>query len=155
MTDSNRRLRLVLLGCLAASLLTWGGCAASQSSGSVSDSLGSFSDSSGSFSDSSTSSSGDDVAYRGDVRAFTVAHVSSGGTPESLRRGLSDVALARGISDWEAVPATFTAVGAGLQQAGVPMHRLLAYQQSLAVPGTEAHAAIGRGYRLSELPQAR
>lgn len=146
MRDSNRPVRFLFLALSGAALLAWSGCAASQSSESVSDSIGSFSDSSGSFSDSSTSSSGDDTAYRGDVEAYTAAHVARGGTPETLRSGLSEVALARGISDWEALNATFVAVGAGLQRAGIPQAALADFQQALTTPGSEASRSVVRGF---------
>lgn len=146
MSNSFRSARLVFGGLMISLLLATGGCSVSQSFGSASDSSGSFSDSSGSSSDSSTSSSGDDSAYRGDVSAYTVAHVEAGGSPESLRSGLSEVALSRGISDWEALPGTFAAVGAGLAEAGVSPDGLSAFQLALASPGTPAYDAIGAAY---------
>jgi hypothetical protein len=133
----------VALVALAVSL---SGCAASQSSGSISDSSGSFSDSSGSFSDSSGSSSDDDTAYRHDVETYTVAHVRAGGSPEDLRPGLSEVALARGISDWEAYRATFVAIGVGLADAGASDEQLTAYREALAAPGSENDEAIAEGF---------
>ena len=124
------------------------GCAIFQSSGSVSDSSGSISDSTGSSSDSSTSSSGgDDHAYRQDVHDFTVSVVRTMGRPEALRRGLSEIALERGISDWEAIEATYVAVGAGLAHAGVTPAQLTAYRVALADPGSAGFEAIGREYR--------
>ncbi len=131
---------------LALGLLATPGCVLLESSGSFSDSSGSISDSAGSFSDSSTSSSGDDTAYRGDIREYTVAYVRAEGTPNALRLGLSEVALARGISDWEALPATFVAVGAGLAEAGLPRDAVVAYQNALARPGTANHDSIRQGF---------
>ncbi|HEB91582.1 MAG TPA: putative lipoprotein [Deltaproteobacteria bacterium] len=123
------------------------GCALFESSGSVSDSSGSISDSAGSSSDSSTSSSGGgDQAYRQDVHDFTVAVVESGGRPESLRRGLAEIALERGISDWESIDATFAAVGGGLAEAGVTISGLTAYRAALAEPGSVGFEKIGRAY---------
>ena len=132
-----------LVGLVAGSL---SGCAFSESSGSISDSFGSFSDSSGSFSDSSTSSSGDDTAYRHDVETYTLAHVRAGGTPETLRPGLSEVALARGISDWEATRTTFVAIGVGLAEAGADDAQLASYREALTRPGSENAAAIAEGF---------
>jgi hypothetical protein len=137
---------LLAVAALALIALALSGCAASQSSGSISDSSGSFSDSSGSISDSSTSSSGDDTAYRRDVETYTVAHVRAGGSPEALRPGLSEVALARGISDWEAYRATFVAIGLGLAEAGAGDEELAAYRQALTEPGSENDEAIVEGF---------
>jgi hypothetical protein len=136
-------LTLALLGVLA---VAQGGCAFSESSGSISDSSGSFSDSSGSFSDSSTSSSDDDTAYREDVETYTVTHVRAGGTPEALRPGLSEVALARGISDWEAARATFVAIGIGLAEAGASDEQLARYRETLTRPGSANAEAIAEGF---------
>lgn len=149
MSISLRIPAVTLVGLVLGASLALGGCASSQSSGSVSDSLGSFSDSSGSFSDSSTSSSGDDTAYRSDVGAYTLAHVRAGGSPEALARGLSEVALARGITDWEAIDATFTAVGAALAEAGVAPDQLVAFQHALARMDSPAYRSIARSYALA------
>lgn len=139
-------LRAAAVLAVIAVAVALAGCAASQSSGSSSDSSGSFSDSSGSISDSSKSSSGDDTAYRHDVETYTVAHVRAGGSPESLRPGLSEVALARGISDWEAYRATFVAIGVGLAEAGAGDEELAAYRQVLTEPGSENDEAIVEGF---------
>lgn len=138
--------RRLLLSAVAVLLVALGGCVFSDSSESISDSIGSVSDSFGSFSDSSTSSSDDDTAYRQDVARYTVASHRAGEPPSSLRQGLSEVALARGISDWEAFRATFVAVGAGLAQAGATRSELAAYRAALARPGSEDDAAIEQGF---------
>ena len=114
----------------------------SESSGSVSDSLGSFSDSS----ESSSGSSGDDTAYRNDLRDYTVAHVRAQGTPEALRLGISEVALARGITNWEALPTTFLAVGAGIAEAGLTLADSAPYRNALAKPGSPSAAALREGF---------
>ncbi|MBW2423771.1 MAG: putative lipoprotein [Deltaproteobacteria bacterium] len=156
MSGEERGNHLVLLG-LAALVMIWAasGCALFESSGSFSDSSGSLSDSSGSVSDSSKSSSGSDddeapkkeeEAYRRDIRSFTMAHVEARRAPESLSRGLSEVALARGISDWEAIEGTYVAVGAGLAEAGVSEEELARYQASLTRYDSPANAALQAGY---------
>lgn len=130
------------------------GCVFLDSSGSFSDSSGSVSDSSGSGSQSSESSSGSssggsNQAYREDVRDLAIAIARLDQQPEALRRGISELALARGISDWEAVAMTYAAVGEGLGQVGVTEAQLLAYQTALARPGTADFDAIGEGYEAS------
>jgi hypothetical protein len=149
MIHSKRSMRPFHLASLAMGfliLVTVTGCSFSNSSGSLSDSSGSFADSSGSFSNSLESSSGDGVAYRGDIRDFTIAHVRAEGSPDGLRLGLSEVALTRGISDWEALTGTFLALGVGLAEAGVASTELSSYQDVLARPGSPNHHAIGYGF---------
>lgn len=125
------------------------GCAFFESSRSFSDSSGSVSDSIGSSSDSSGSSSGGDAesqAYREDVRALASAIARLNGQPDALRRGLSELALERGISDWEAIAITFGAVGEGLARVDISEDELLAYQTVLARPGSANFEAIGAGF---------
>lgn len=130
----------------ALSLLS--GCAFSQSSESFSDSSGSVSDSVGSSSDSSGSSSDGegDSAYHEDLRTYTVAHVHAAGRPESLRLGLAEVALERGVSNWEAVPGSFVAIGEGLAAGGVEERELERYRHAFGGPDSAAVEALERGY---------
>jgi hypothetical protein len=151
MKQFNRPIRPTRLSLSIVSLtvlaLALEGCAFFESSGSVSDSFGSVSDSLGSFSDSSKSSSEGETAYREDVRTYTVAHLRAAGSAQTLRLGLSEVALARGISDWEALPGTFIAVGEGLAEVDLSPAQVVAYQTALARPGTSNHAAILEGFQ--------
>lgn len=110
--------RVLLVLCLVGLAFAGSGCAAFSSSDSFSESSGSVSDSVGSSSDSSGSSSGgDDSAYRTDVTQYVAAAVDQQVTPETLRRGVTEIALAHGISDWEATSATREAVDFGLADA--------------------------------------
>jgi hypothetical protein len=124
----------------------------SDSSGSVSDSLGSFSDSSA----SSSGSSGDDTAYRNDVREYTVAylrdHVGAEGSPEALRLGISEVALTRGITNWEALPSTFLAVGAGFAEAGLTLAEAEPYRNALAPPDSASAQSMIEGHSRVRIP---
>jgi hypothetical protein len=151
-THTNARTRLLVIALLLAALAT-SGCAIfesldsfSESSGSVSDSLGSFSDSS----ESSSGSSGDETAYRNDLRDYTVAHVQAALSPEALRLGISEVALARGISNWEAVPSTFTAVGAGFAEAGLTLADAAPYRSALARSGSASANEMIAGFKSFE-----
>ena len=140
-----RSAAIIATGALVMFLVS--GCAFSESSGSFSDSSGSVSDSLGSGSDSSTSSSGgEDEAYRDDVRDFTIAVAGLNGSPDELRRGLAEIALGRGVSDWEQLGSTFSSIGEGLARADVSAERMHAYQVSLARPGSEHFEAIAAGY---------
>jgi hypothetical protein len=139
--------RLVALAAAAALVL---GCSFSESSKSISDSI---SDSSHSISDSSTSSSGGDdkssakeALYREDVGDFTAAYVRDGGDVAGLQRGLGAIARRHGVSDWEAVDATWTGIGEGLRRADATPQQIDAIGGALA-PGDEARRrAVERGY---------
>ncbi len=149
MTDSNvRRHAWGLVIALGTTLMLLSGCAFFQSSESSSDSSGSVSDSVGSSSDSSRSSSGGDgdSAYHADLRTYTVAHVRADGRPDSLRLGLAEVALERGVSNWEAVPGSFVAIGEGLAAGGVEERELEPFRHAFGGPGSAAVEALERGY---------
>lgn len=141
-----RALTITLFVSVLFAMFAVSGCAVFSSSGSVSDSSGSVSDSTGSSSDSSTSSSGNDSAYREDIRTYTLAHVRADGSPEDLRLGLSEIALTRGISNWEALPDTFIAIGAGLAAAGVTSDGLGVYQNALVPAGSANENALRQGF---------
>lgn len=102
----------VILLAIATSHL--GGCAASQSSGSVSDSVSSP------FEWSSSSMGGDDSAmYRQDVERTTVANVRAGGDANALRHSLAGLAHEHGITDWPDDATTLEGIVAGLHAAGL------------------------------------
>jgi len=133
---------------MGVALSVLSGCALFQSSESASDSSGSVSDSVGSSSDSSGSSSGGDgeSAYHEDLRTYTVAHVHTDGRPEALRLGLAEVALERGVSNWEALPGSFVAIGQGLAEGGVEERDLEPFRHAFGGPGSPAVEALERGY---------
>lgn len=136
---------------LLISALAIGGCSFSYSSKSISDSS---TGSSASSSDSSTSSSpsSDDKAdkketsYRDDVRGYTAAWVRDGGDVASFQRGLATIAQRYGISDWEATPATWTGVGAGLRAGNASASARTALVDGLAGDDRARRDAIERGY---------
>jgi hypothetical protein len=127
------------------------GCSFSDSSKSISDSI---SGSSRSFSDSSASSSGGDASktsekealYREDVRNLTAAYVRDGGDVASFQRGLGSVARRHGISDWEAVDATWTGIGEGLKRADATPQQIDATSAALAGGNAIRRQEIQRGY---------
>ena len=131
-----------------------GGCSFSYSSKSLSDSSASGSESSASSSKSSASSSGDDAgaddrtdtAYRNDVRDQTVAFVESGESVDALQASIGDVARRYGMTDWEADPATYVGMGAGLAVARVRGERLTALTHELAGDDPAHRSALRRGY---------
>lgn len=104
--------RLAALGAiLVAALVLASGCS----------SLSDSSESSSAFVSSPVTSlsrsSSPEIAYREDVRDFTESHIQAGGSAESLRVGLAEVASRHGISDWEHNESTYVAIGEGLARA--------------------------------------
>jgi hypothetical protein len=136
---------------LAALLAAPPGCSFSYSSKSISDSI---SGSSTSISDSSESSSpasdaktaARDALYREDVRDFTAAHVRGAGDVASFQRGLAEVALRHGVTDWEAVPATWSGVGEGLRRAAASASEVDALSAALAGDDPDRRREIERAY---------
>jgi hypothetical protein len=136
-TKSLRRASLAAVALAASTAL---GCSFSYSSESSSDS-------SKSSSDSSRSSGDDDAAFREDVEEYTEAYVHAGGDREdSFFSGISDLARKRGVSDWEAEPGTWEAIGRGLAHADVSEARRSAYEAAWAAGDPAKEGAIERGY---------
>ena len=111
----------------------------------------SFSDSSGSISDSSKSSSGssadDEKAFRNDVSQYTEAFVEAGGEQQqTFFSGLSDLARKRGVSDWEAEPSTWEAIGWGLGRTQMNGAQRTAYETAWAGGDAERASAMARGF---------
>jgi len=111
----------------------------------------SFSYSSGSSSDSSKSSSGssadDKKAFRSDVSQYTEAFVEAGGEQQqTFFSGLSDLARKRGVSDWEAEPSTWEAIGWGLGRTQMNDAQRTAYETAWASGDAERESAMARGF---------
>ena len=146
--------RSLVLGALAGVALAVAGCSAfsssnsfSESSGSVSDSVSGSSDSASGSSDSSGSSSGDaDQAYRREVRGYVAVAAARDTPPATLRRGVSEIALGFGVSDWEAAPGTRAAIEAGLQDLAAPERNryLAALAIAPAAPHMPSTPPVGR-----------
>ncbi len=138
-----RRVRSLVVGSMVA-LLT--GCSVSVSSWSLSKSVRSSSHSSDSSSSSSPGAA--ERAYREDVSDYTHAYVKSsgGGDLGSFRADLARLAEEHGITNWEENPATYTAIGEGLAQAGVSAAGLMAYKQNLSGDDPSKAQLIQQGY---------
>lgn len=140
------------LAALAALALALGaGCSFSTSSKSISDSI---SGSSESISDSSTSSSPADekpaaepaALYREDVRNLTAAWVRRGGDVAGFQRSIGAIARQHGVSDWEAAPATWSAVGEGLRSARATAQQRDALAHDLAGDDPVKQRAIAHAH---------
>ena len=129
------------IALISAFLLT--GCAALSSSNSFSDSSGSISESIGSSSDSSTSSTGgDDQAFRSEIEAYAAALFETRPEPEVLRRGVSEIAMGYGVTDWEANQEVVLAVGRALAASSIPEADRERYRLALAKPASDADRAM-------------
>ena len=141
--------RDVLLSCrlvlsvLAVILLALQGCSFSKSS---SDSSESSSDSSASSSASSSPPSKESL-YRDDVRDYTAAYVKSGGNIADFNAKVSQLAQARGITNWEENMVTYEGIGQGLAKAGVSGVAYDTYVTNLSRDDPNKAAAIRKGYQ--------
>ncbi|MCB1189668.1 MAG: putative lipoprotein [Leptospiraceae bacterium] len=96
----------------------------SDSLNSISNSVIKLSDSVNSLSRSISSISGSlkgnkpESLYKTDVRDITALYAKDG-LEGNFQKDISKIALKHGISDWEAYPATYIAIGEGLRKAKV------------------------------------
>jgi hypothetical protein len=107
--------------------------------------------SSESSSDSSSSSSSKDdeekkVALQRDVQTLVAAHATRSGDVGALRRDLSAVAEAHGLTDWERSDDVYVAIGRGLAQAGVGRARAEAVGRDLGQANQRSAALVAAGY---------
>jgi len=114
--------RALLLGTLAATLLTSGCQLISASITSPSDSVSGTGHAIGGSSESISASSGgksdaDKASYANDMREYVASFVRSGGATSAFAPGATRIAATHGISNWEADPKTAGAIGAGLADA--------------------------------------
>jgi hypothetical protein len=138
----------LVLALLCAAALACGSFA--QSSESSSDSSNNSSESS---SNSSTSSSpGHDhddektSSFEGDVEQYTAAFLSAGGMEqESFFAGLGDLARQHGVSDWEADPSTWEAIGRGLAHSDASAAERTAYQAAWTGGDAAKQTAVAKG----------
>ncbi|QDU68171.1 hypothetical protein [Engelhardtia mirabilis] len=54
------------------------------------------------------------VSYQQDVQAFVCSYLSAPSEPGDFARGLTQVAQAHGVSDWESQPGTFEVIEASV-----------------------------------------
>ena len=151
---------LLLMNCAVFTSLSTASDSVSTALGGASESLESISTSVQSISSSITSSSGDDdeeereedESYRRDVRNYTASFLQRGQqTPvqpgnhqhTEYTRNIQRIAGLHGIMDWQSLPATYQAIGAGLRMAGVDSANLQNYFRNVA-PAARKH--IERGF---------
>ena len=136
-------IRPVLLLATACAMVLSLGCSFIASSKSSSDIISSP------FKSSSKSFGGDEqeTAFLEETEGYTSAYVAAGSIDhDSFQKGLSDIAARRGISDWEANPATWTSVGRGLSQAELSEAAVVDYAESWSAGNEDAVALVLQGY---------
>jgi hypothetical protein len=130
------------------------GCSFSHSSDSSSDSSEHSSDSSTSSSDSSAPDNdgkNDNARFQHDVEQYTVAYVQAGGRgDDGFFSGLGDVARSHGVSDWEAEPSTWEAIGRGIARSPASPAEQIAYQTAWTGGDATKQDAVARGIRATQ-----
>ena len=129
----------LVLGVLSVIALALQGCSFSASSESSSDSSASSS--------ASSSPPSKESLYRDDVRDYTAAYVKSGGQIADFNARVSQLAQARGITNWEENMVTYEGIGQGLAKAGVSGVAYDTYVTNLSRGDTAKAAAIQKGYQ--------
>lgn len=140
---------LQIMTCLVF-LLTLDACSSMESSASSASSSASFESSSDIVSSpSSLSSSGSSKKYQTDVADYTYAYLKSASGSDdyrSFKKGLSDIAKKRGVSDWESDANTYKGIGKGLKKAGVEGVAYDTFKENFANRNQENMDAIQEGY---------
>jgi len=85
-------------------------------------------------------------AYMRDVRVFAAHFARTGGTSQDFLRGIANVAADHGISDWESLPDTQRAIGAGLRDAGIEPAQLDALTARASDADPLVLALVREGY---------
>jgi hypothetical protein len=155
-------MRIVLSMILVLALAGMTGCSFSDSSGSISDSISSP------FKSSSNSSSGDDdddkapepeapaetASYEADVSQLAVTYAKTGGDIGAFRSAVSQLAKARGLSNWEADPTTNEAIGRGVGTAGMQEKPFTDFSKDLYGDDLNKLNDLRKGYQETAQPVA-
>lgn len=128
-----RHLPVLLLTCL----LPAAACS------SISDSISSPFESS---SASSRSLESKESKFRRDVQDYTATYAKSDGDLATFQQGIAGLAAQRGVTNWQADPKTYVAIGKGLRQAKASRGTLEAYVMNIAAGDQTKANAIREGY---------
>ena len=140
------RLRSFLFSLLATALAGCGSLTSPSewlagSSNAIAGSIQAISRSSGS------GGAGAQLAYRRDVRVWTEEIARSGGSQDELLRGIGRIAESHGVTHWEAVPDTLSAIGEGLADAGWTSGQMEQLRGQLAGAQPRDVELVLEGYR--------
>ena len=155
-------MRIVLSVFLILTLAGMTGCSFSKSSGSISDSISSPSKSS---SDSSGGGGDDDktpepeapaetARYEADVSQLAVTYAKSGGDLGAFRSAVSQLAKARGITNWETDSDTNQAIGRGVGTAGMQDEPFTDFSKELYGDDLNKLNEVRKGYQETAQPRA-
>ena len=124
------------------------GCSFSASSQSSSDSSASSSESSASIISSPSSSSSEDKKdYQLQVMNYTSAYITNAKFDRfAFTRGISEIADANGVANWEDDEATLIGIGRGLKNSNITGSSYITYKRSLADFNTSRMQMIQKGY---------
>ncbi|WP_428353270.1 putative lipoprotein [Methyloprofundus sp.] len=125
------------------------GCSFSHSSESSSDSSGSSSTSSGSS--SSSKSSKDTEEYQLQVMSYASAYLSTADFDRfAFSRGISQIATANGITNWEDDDATMIAIGRALKKSNITGSAYESYKDKIANSDKDRMELIQKGYEMNK-----
>ncbi|MGH8551624.1 MAG: putative lipoprotein [Methylococcales bacterium] len=134
---------------LASSVLALHGCSFSTSSGASSESSSTLVSSP--FTSSSASFAGSEKEYQDEVSGYTNAYVrSSTADYAGYRKGLAEIAEKHGITNWEAQPITYNAIGRGLKKAGLKGVEYETFKENLGAGELTKMQDIEKGYNSRE-----
>jgi len=124
------------------------GCSFSASSQSSSDSSASISESSGSIlSSPSSSSSQDDENYQIQVMSYTSAFLTTTTFNRfSFSKGITQIATANGITNWEDDDPTLRGIGRALKQSHISGSTYESYKENIANSDDHRMQMIQKGY---------
>jgi hypothetical protein len=87
------------------------------------------------------------LAYRRDVRVWAAEVARNGGSQDELLRGIGRIAESHGVTHWEAVPDTLSALGEGLADAGWTPAQMEQLRGELAGAQPRDVERVFEGYR--------
>ena len=128
------------------------GCSFSYSSKSSSNSSGSSSKSSGSSSSSTSSESSKDTEkYQQQIISYSSAYLSTADFDRlAFSRGVSEIASANGITNWEDDDATLIAIGRALKKSNITGSAYETYKDQIANSDAARMKSIQKGYEMNK-----
>ncbi len=100
------------------------------------------------FTSSSASFAGKETKYQEEVSSYTYAYVSSSTADYAgFRKGLAELAGKYGITNWEAQPITYNAIGRGLKKAKLKGIEYETFKKNLSAGELNKMQDIDAGYR--------
>jgi len=134
---------------LAFTVLALNGCSFSHSSKGSSESSSTIVSSP--FESSSASVGGHEKKYEEEVMGYTSAYVrSSTEDYAGFSKGLGEIAEKYGITNWEAEPTTYQAIGQGLKKAGVTGTEYESFKTNLSAGDATKMQDIEKGYQSAD-----